>query len=141
MTYFMGVSQFAGYSGSPYYAPRQGIPIALFMDNGAYTVSSHLVSGGSRKSSQPVQMSPYDAQQGPFTSASVKSINKDTLGSPLANDLNIRFRHGDEDKMDALFCDGHVDTFTTSKNNLNPVLHNPPLAGNLLCKNINLDSP
>lgn len=141
MTLFMGVSQFAGYNGAPYYAPRQGVPVASFMDDGAYTVSSHLVSGGSRKPGQPVQMLPYDAQQGAFTSASVKSINKDTLGSPLANDNNIRFRHGDEDKMDALFCDGHVDTFTTNKRLLNPVITNPPLAGNLLCRNINLDNP
>jgi prepilin-type N-terminal cleavage/methylation domain-containing protein/prepilin-type processing-associated H-X9-DG protein len=141
MTYFMGISQFAGYSGAPYYAPRQGIPVALFMDNAAYGAvnGSRLVAGGSRKPGQPVQLYPYDSQTGAM--ASVKEINKDTLGSPLANDLNIRFRHGDEDKMDALFCDGHVDVFTTNKRLLNPVITNPPLAGNLLCKNINLDLP
>ncbi len=83
------------------------------MDNAAYGGSSHLLAGTARKAGLPVQLSPYDSQTG--GSASVKEINKDTLGSPLANDLNIRFRHGDEDKMDALFCDGHVDTFTTSK--------------------------
>ena len=94
-----------------------------------------------RKPGQQVQLLPYDAQQGPYTSASVKEINKDTFGSPLANDLNIRFRHGDNDKMNALFCDGHVDTFSTSAHLLNPVITNPPLAGNLLCKNINLDQP
>ena len=141
MTYFMGISQFAGYSGAPYYAPRQGIPVALFMDNAAYGAvnGSRLVAGGIRKPGQPVQLPPYDSQTG--ASASVKEINKDTLGSPLANDLNIRFRHGDENKMDALFCDGHADTFTTSARLLNPVVTNPPLAGNLLCKNINLDNP
>lgn len=141
MSYFTGISQFAAYSGSPYYAPRQGMPVATFLDNNAYSTSSKLVTGGSpaRKPNMPVQLAPYDASTG--GQASSKWLNKDAPGTNAqnqTNDRNIRFRHGNESKMNALFVDGHVSTFTTGGKWLSMT---PPLAADFLCKNINLDHP
>ena len=68
---------------------------------------------------------------------SVTLVNKDVDN----NDRNFRFRHGRNDTMNALFGDGHVGSFTATKNNLAPKTSPPPNGGSLKYGNVFLDRP
>jgi prepilin-type N-terminal cleavage/methylation domain-containing protein/prepilin-type processing-associated H-X9-DG protein len=138
MNLLNGIGEFTAYSGSPYYRPRQGMPVADFLDGAnlsQFAATTHLIADwthSSQKSDAPVTLPPYDAATG--MQSSLRFTNEDVVG----NDRNIRFRHGDNDQMNALFGDGHVSGFRTSKRNL---ATNPPTAGDLKCGNIMLDQP
>jgi prepilin-type N-terminal cleavage/methylation domain-containing protein/prepilin-type processing-associated H-X9-DG protein len=138
-----GVGNYSSYSGHPYYRPRQSIPVADMISQRAIDVSNpsrgyttFLIADWKRttvKPDQSVDMRPVAADgQTPH----ISWVNKDLDG----NDRNFRFRHGkSNDTMNALFGDGHVGSFTTSKQKLaaTPV----PLGGSLTYANVFLDRP
>jgi type II secretory pathway pseudopilin PulG len=135
MSPLQGISQFSNYSGSPYYRPRQNMPIGDLISKRALgTAQTALIADWARttyKAEQPVDMTPVDASG---ATPPVVFVNRDVDG----NDRNFRFRHGKNDTMNALMADMHVTSFTTSKNNLKL---NPPHAGSLTYRNIMLDHP
>jgi len=130
-----GVGQNTSYSGTPYYRPRQGVPIGDLIDKFALvTAGTHMIANWSRTSKRPatpVDMTAEDASGAATTNA---KVNTDLDG----NDRNFRFRHGTNDTLNALCCDGHVATFKTSLKNLTAAT---PNGGDLTCGNIMLESP
>jgi prepilin-type N-terminal cleavage/methylation domain-containing protein/prepilin-type processing-associated H-X9-DG protein len=132
-----GVSQYSAFSGTPYYRPRQDIPIGDFIDHGALAgASTHLIADWSRTGKRidtPVDLTPMDAMTGGPSSLRFTNMDRDT------NDRNFRFRHGaNSDTMNALFGDGHCGSFQTNKRQLSV---NPPTGGTLKCGNIMIDYP
>jgi prepilin-type N-terminal cleavage/methylation domain-containing protein/prepilin-type processing-associated H-X9-DG protein len=135
-----GVGQNTSYSGSPYYRPRQGVPVAEWMDAGAIArKATSLVADWAHTSvraDQPVDMTAMNAQTGSPQSPPWTLTNTDQDG----NDRNFRFRHLRNTTLNALFADGHVATFQTAKKNLDgspPTV--PPNGGSLLRGNIMID--
>jgi prepilin-type processing-associated H-X9-DG protein len=141
MNLLTGVGQYTSYSGAPYYRPRQGIPVADKIDGDSTGVgiatSPFLLANwasSAQKANTPVNMRPWDAA-GPVSS--LKVTNTDTADpNGNGNDRNVRFRHGRNDQMNALFGDGHCASFKTTKQKL---ATNPPTAGDLVCRNIFID--
>jgi len=121
-----------GFSGTPYYRPRFGIPVARSIDNNAYLfATNHLLTGtsSSHKNTTPVSMNACNLSGG-----APGPVNSDIVG----NDANFRFRHGAQDALNGLFVDGHVTSFRTSAANL---ASSPPNGGDLTCGYIQLDKP
>jgi prepilin-type N-terminal cleavage/methylation domain-containing protein/prepilin-type processing-associated H-X9-DG protein len=135
MSPLQGVSMYSNYSGSPYYRPRQNMPIAdLIHKRALYQTSPYLIADrkvATYKADAPVDLTPMD---GSGATPPRSFVNKDVDG----NDRNFRFRHGRNDTMNAMFGDGHVGSFTTSKSQLAAT---PPLGGDLKLSNIYLDRP
>jgi len=135
MSPLQGVSMYSNYSGSPYYRPRQNMPIAdLIHKTTLYAKSPWLIADPkdpNYKADQPADLTPQD---GGGATPPVVFVNKDVDG----NDRNFRFRHGRNDTMNALFGDGHVGSFLTSKSQL---AARPPLAGSLKLSNFFIDKP
>ena len=130
-----GVGNYSNYSGSPYYRPRQNMPVADLISKRALGASqTALIADWPRtsyKPDDPVDMTPVDAGG---ANPPLAFTNKDLDG----NDRNFRFRHGRSDTLNALFGDMHVATFQTSKKRLSS---NPPNGGSLVYRNIMLDRP
>jgi prepilin-type N-terminal cleavage/methylation domain-containing protein len=135
MSLLTGVGQFTTYSGSPYYRPRQNMPIGDLISKRALGVAqTALIADWTRTSyrpNDPVDMSPVDAQG---ANPPLAFTNKDLDG----NDRNFRFRHGRSDTLNALFGDMHVASFQTSKKRLSS---SPPNGGSLQNRNIMIDRP
>jgi len=133
MSPLQGISQYSSYSGSPYYRPRQNMPIAdLIQKRGLYLTSPYLIADrkvASYNADAPADLTPVD---GGGATPPLAFVNKDVDG----NDRNFRFRHGRNDTMNALFGDGHVGTFSTTKGQL---AARPPTAGSLKLSNFYLD--
>lgn len=122
----------SGFNGAPYYRPRNGLPIADLIDErGAYFAGARMVGSErtftSQKSTDAVRLTPVNSSG---AAADYNLLNKDSTG----NDRNFRFRHGRDDTMNAVFIDGHVESFTLSKSDL--AARPSPRAGNLLYKNV-----
>jgi len=136
MSLLAGVGQHTNYSGSPYYRPRQGIPVGDGIDTRAVgRFRTALIAdwaNTSVKPDQPVDMTPYSAQTGGPSSLAMTNTDQD------GNDRNFRFRHRSNDLLNALFADQHVATFATSKRNLTTA---PPNGGELTRGHINLNKP
>ena len=118
-----------GSGSTAYFRPLFGIPVGDGIDANAFTFSQlHLIADFTRfttkRMNTPVNMSS-------------SNINQDVV----ANGRTFRFRHGRDDKMNALFVDGHVGTFTTSAKNLSPSASPFPNGGDLQNQNILLDHP
>jgi prepilin-type processing-associated H-X9-DG protein len=137
MSPLQGISQYSNYSGSPYYRARQNTPIADLIAKRMLSITSPWLSADWKhstvKADTPVDMTPVDAAG---ATPPLVFVNKDVDG----NDRNFRFRHGRNDTMNALFGDGHVATFQSSKNNLSPTAK-PPNAGSLTYSNIFINVP
>jgi prepilin-type N-terminal cleavage/methylation domain-containing protein/prepilin-type processing-associated H-X9-DG protein len=135
MSPLQGISQYSSYNGSPYYRPRQNMPIADLISSRALGVAqTALIADWARtnyKPDQSVDMRPVDAQG---ATPPVIFVNRDVDG----NDRNFRFRHGKNDTMNAVFGDGHVGSFTTSKQKLSGP---QPNGGSLRYINIFLNRP
>ena len=127
----------SGFNGSPYYRPRNGYPIADLADErGMFYAGARFVMNPSRftsqKSSDPVRLTPVNSS-GAATDYTL--TNLDVLG----NDRNFRFRHNRNDIMNAVFVDGHVESFRVTSAGLNE--RPSPKAGNLLFENVWTDKP
>ena len=90
LSLLQGVSQTSGYSGNPFYRPRQDTPVGKFIDNAALTYNStkpwliaDWKANPAKKPDTPVMMNPINAGGGAGTKP-----NTDTDG----NDLNFRFQ-------------------------------------------------
>jgi len=124
-----------GYNGSPYFAPRSGIPIGDGIDFLALNFGSpgYLVWGKPgewRKPADKVAMNAINLGGG-----AAAAVNTDNAG----NDHNFRFRHGSKnDTLNALFVDGHVSTFNASASELASA---NPTGGSISRSNIYLDTP
>jgi prepilin-type N-terminal cleavage/methylation domain-containing protein/prepilin-type processing-associated H-X9-DG protein len=144
MSLLTGVGQFTTYSGNPYYRPRQNKPVAdlivrntLNWPNATIGSTTYLIADWKNTTAKPdqsVDMYPVSAQG---ATPPVGFVNKDLDN----NDRNFRFRHGRNDMMNALFGDGHVGSFTATKNNLAPKPSPPPNGGSLKYSNVFLDAP
>lgn len=134
MSLLTNVGQFSAYSGSPYYRPRNSMPVADLIDNGNLFLRSFFYTDWSktnRRGDTSLDLTPMNAQTGSASTTGVKpNTDVDT------NDRNFRFRHSGDMVMNALFCDGHVSTFTANRKQLTA---NPPRAGELTCKYIYID--
>jgi prepilin-type processing-associated H-X9-DG protein len=138
MSLLTGISQTSGYSGNPFYRPRQDTPVADLIDKASLTYSptapwliADWKASPAKKPNTPVPMDCVDASGGAGSNA---RVNTDQDG----NDRNFRFRHGTNDTMNALFVDGHCGDFHTKKSNLGMIL---PNGGELTLKYIYLDRP
>jgi prepilin-type N-terminal cleavage/methylation domain-containing protein/prepilin-type processing-associated H-X9-DG protein len=133
-----GIGQYnLSYGGAPYYRPRQSKPVGDLIDNQGMLVKTALIADWlpahtTRRPDTPVDLTCVSAD--PTTPTSNAKVNTDQDG----NDRNFRFRHNGNLVMNALFCDGHVSTFATTKRNFST---NPPRGGELTCKYIYLDHP
>jgi prepilin-type N-terminal cleavage/methylation domain-containing protein/prepilin-type processing-associated H-X9-DG protein len=122
----------SGFAGAPYFRPRNGYPIADLIDErGAFYAGARMVGSEraytSQKSTDSVRLTPVNSS-GAATNYDL--LNKDTTG----NDRNFRFRHGRDDTMNAVFIDGHVESFGLTKGAL--AVRPSPLAGSLQYKNV-----
>jgi len=134
LSLLMNVGQYSAYSGAPYYRPRQSIPIGDKIDNSGLFFRTGMIADWprtNRRADTPVDLTCVDAGGAGTSNA---KVNTDQDG----NDRNFRFRHGGNLIMNALFCDGHVSTFTTTKRAL---AGNPPRGGELTCKYLFLNQP
>jgi prepilin-type N-terminal cleavage/methylation domain-containing protein len=128
----------SNYSGSPYYRPRQSMPVGDLISKRALSGGTALVADWKNttyKPEQSVDMTPVDAAG---ATPPVSFVNKDLDG----NDRNFRFRHGkNNDTMNVLFGDMHGGSFVATRNNLVVTPGKTPNAGELQYKNIMLDRP
>jgi len=136
MSLLAGIGQNTSYSGAPYFRPRQGIPLANFIDNNNLVSSgAHLISDFTKTSKRydtPVNLTPYSAQTGAPSPLTMTNTDQD------GNDRNFRFRHIKNDTLNALFVDFHVASFKTTPNKL---AASPPTGGDLTCGAILLPQP
>jgi prepilin-type N-terminal cleavage/methylation domain-containing protein/prepilin-type processing-associated H-X9-DG protein len=136
--------QYASYSGSPYYRPRQSIPVgdliltnSLNWPNATSGSTTYLIAdwkNSNAKADQSVDMTPT-AGDGSVANKAWANTDRD------GNDRNFRFRHGRNDMMNALFGDGHVVSLTTTKSKLAPTAKPYQNGGTLTYGNVFIDRP